>query len=280
MLIVINYADKNFLKAQKFNTKTAYKNGKVDKVIEYSPNDIDKSFYNKHYDVLKEKRGGGYWLWKPYIILKTMNCAKEGDYIFYCDSGAYFINKVEYLTQLLELSEQDMMVFELPLMEKQWTKSFTFEYMNCNNDLFKDTNQILSGYILLKVNNSTRKFFEEFLSLCKVKEIVSDINNSEKDEDLIAHRHDQSIFSLLCKKYNLETFRDPSQYGIRPWEYLAEGRIYNPKVYSNSNYPQILVSQRKANIYTFRVKDFIKRQLTKLGILNENQFRRKNNIFL
>lgn len=279
MIIAINYADKNFLEAQKFNTKTAYKKGKVDKVIEYSPEDIDKTFFNTHYDVLKEKRGGGYWLWKPYIILKTIDCANDGDYIFYCDSGAYFINKVSYLIEALELSGQDIMVFELPLNEKQWTKSFTFEYMNCNSELFKEANQILSGYILIKVNSNSRRFFEEFLKLCEIKDLVADDKVKEKTKYFIEHRHDQSIFSLLCKRYNLEPFRDPSQYGIRPWEYLAKGRLYNPKVYKNSNYPQILVSQRKANIYTFRIKEYMKRRLTKFGILNENQFRKKNNIY-
>jgi hypothetical protein len=31
--------------------------------------------------------------------------------------------------------------------------------------------------------------------------------------DFVAHRHDQSIFSLLTKRYGLVAYRDPSQYG-------------------------------------------------------------------
>ncbi|MDU1277985.1 MAG: hypothetical protein E6342_05035 [Clostridium sp.] len=279
MIVSINYADENFKKAQRINTNTAYKKGKINKVIEYSPEDIDKNFIDEHYNILKEKKGGGYWLWKPYIILKTMENMEEGDFLLYCDSGAIFINKIEYLIDSLEKIGQDLMPFELPLIERQWTQKETFRLMKCDEDCFKESNQVLATFILIRVNNFSRKFMKEYMSMCENEKILID-NKINECNDFIAHRHDQSIFSLLCKKYNLETFRDPSQYGIRPWEYLAEGRIYNPKVYSNSNYPQILVSQRKANIYTFRVKDFIKRQLTKLGILNENQFRRKNNIFL
>ena len=43
MILGINYANDNFRKAQRLNTKTAYKNG-VDKVIEYRPTDIDEAF--------------------------------------------------------------------------------------------------------------------------------------------------------------------------------------------------------------------------------------------
>lgn len=278
MIVLINYADKNFKYAQKFNSKTAYKKGRVNKVIEYSPEDIDKNFLDEHYNILKEKRGGGYWLWKPYIILKTMENMEEGDFLFYCDSGAIFINKVEYLIDSLEEIGQDIMPFELPLIEKQWTQKETFRLMKCDEDYFMDSNQALATFILIRVSNFSRNFMKEYMSMCENEKILIDNKINEYD-DFIAHRHDQSIFSLLCKRYKLELFRDPSQYGIRPWEYLGKGRLYNPKVYKNSNYPQILVSQRKANIYTFRIKEYMKRKLTKFGILNENQFRKKNNIY-
>ena len=41
MIVAINYADKNFKNAQKLNTKTAYKYGKVDRVVEYTPDDLN-----------------------------------------------------------------------------------------------------------------------------------------------------------------------------------------------------------------------------------------------
>lgn len=276
MIIAINYSDENFRDAQKLNTKTAYTKGRVDKVIEYSPKDIDSEFYKKYEDILNCNRGGGYWLWKPYIILKTMNSMDNGDYLFYCDSGAAYINKVEYLIDSLEKSNQDIMPFELPLIEKQWTKTKTFELMGCNKSIFKENNQILATYILIKVSENSRKFIEQYLKFCTNKDCLIDSNETEKY--LIEHRHDQSIFSLLCKKAQLDTFRDPSQYGIRSWEYMANSRSYVPRSYTNSDYPQILVSFRKSNGKKYILKDRIKSVMTKIGILNENQFIRKNKI--
>ena len=117
---------------------------------------------------------------------------------------------------------------------------------------------------------------EQYLKFCTDKSCL--IDDDEIEKHLIEHRHDQSIFSLLCKKMELNTFRDPSQYGIRPWEYVANGREYAPRTYTNSKYPQIVVSFRKSNGKKYILKDRIKFIMTKIGILNENQFMRKNRI--
>lgn len=279
MIIVINYADQKFRKSQKYNTYTALKKGKADKVIEYSPHDIDENFLEKYSDILKEKRGAGYWLWKPYILHKTINKMNEGDYLFYCDSGAHFINKIEYLINELESSKQDVMIFDLPLVELQWTNPQLFINMDLDSESIKESNQRLATYILFKVSVKSKIFIEEYLSLCCEKENLLDakekITNSER---FIAHRHDQSILSLLSKKYGYCGFRDPSQYGIRPWEYRANNREFLKIKHTNSNYPQIIVSQRNSNPFFFGIKDYIKSKLTTIGILNEKQFIKKNNI--
>lgn len=280
MIVAINYSDENFRKSQKMNTKTAYKKGKVDKVIEYSPKDIDNKFYKENEKILSQKRGGGYWLWKPYIISETMKDLKDGDYLFYCDSGAIYVNNVKYLINDLENSGQDIMIFELPLLEKQWTKMETFKKMECENEIFFNTNQRLATYILFKVSNKSKKFINQYFEYCKNEEIITDYFNKDikQCESFIAHRHDQSILSLLSKKHKIEPFRDPSQYGNRPWEYRGNKRIYKLNKYKNSEYPQIVLSNRKANARIFLLKENIKKISYKLGIMNEERFLKKNNI--
>ena len=70
MKILINYADKQYEPARKWNTLTGRYIAKFDKVYEYTPNDIDQSFAKLHHDILSQKRGNGLWLWKPYFINK------------------------------------------------------------------------------------------------------------------------------------------------------------------------------------------------------------------
>jgi hypothetical protein len=47
------------------------------------------------------------------------------------------------------------------------------------------------------------------------------------------HRHDQSILSLLVKKYNIEIFRDPTQWGNSEKE-----------LFKNSSYDQLFFHHR------------------------------------
>lgn len=71
-IVALNYADNAYKKAQKLNTKTAYKEGKVDFVYSYTREDLPKDFIDKNKDILNEKKGDGYYLWKPYFIKKHM----------------------------------------------------------------------------------------------------------------------------------------------------------------------------------------------------------------
>ena len=91
MLLVINYANEGFRSWQQLQTKTAYLFG-ANKVREYSAKDIDDDFYTRNKFILDQKRGAGYWLWKPYIIKDAFSTVNDGDYVFYVDSGAFFID--------------------------------------------------------------------------------------------------------------------------------------------------------------------------------------------
>ena len=83
MKILINYADKQYEPARKWNTLTGRYIARFDKVYEYTPNDIDQSFAKLHHDILSQKRGNGLWLWKPYFVNKALSDCSDGDIIFY-----------------------------------------------------------------------------------------------------------------------------------------------------------------------------------------------------
>ena len=261
MKIAINYSDENFRKAQQLNSKTAYKNGKVDKVIEYSPSSIDKDFKEQYNKILQCKRGGGYWLWKTYIIKRTLDEMEWGDYLFYCDSGAFYCNKIDKLIECLEQNNTDILAFEIPLIEKQWTKRDCFILMECDSEEYFNTNQRIATYILFKKTERVINFVNEYLNYCSDERILTDLENSqgiENYEGFIDHRHDQSVFSLLTKKYNIPGYKEPSQYGYRPWEYFKDMRLYRQNDYQNSKYSRIVISYRKANPYKFLIKEKIK----------------------
>lgn len=280
-IIAINFSDANFETQRKYNTLTAYKTGKADKVIEYTPKDIDKEFYHKNSRIFAYRRGAGLWLWKPYFILKTLVQIKEGDYLFYCDSGAFYDNKISRLIDVLEKEDISVMPFELPLLERQWTKKEVFSIMG-HNDL--SSNQICASYILLKKNDFSRKIIEEWLNYMQDERCASpnQFTQEKNPVDFIEHREDQSVFSLTCRKNGIIPFRDPSQFGDRPWQYAWNKKYadkkqwtYNEKKYPNSPYPRIIVSNRRVEPQAFRKREKIRNLLWHLGIYNKYYFKYK-----
>lgn len=251
MKIVINYADSVYREAQRYNTKTALKVGGANRVIEFSRDSIDKEFLSNNSDILNLKRGGGYWLWKPYIIKKALDMCDDGDYIFYVDSGAYFINTMDFLIREMEKCNISLMSFSIPFKELQYSKRDILEFFNVWESRKELGDQRLAGFILLKKCDKTIRFINEFLEIATKDSLITDSPSLHQPEDVnfIENRHDQSIFSLLCKKYNIPDFRDPSEYGIYPILYHTKSTWLNDyKPSMDSDYPQILALHRKKKV--------------------------------
>ena len=92
--------------------------------------------------------------------------------------------------------------------------------MNCENSIYIDTNLIMAGFHLIKKSDMSINFYEEFLDYaCNQENINNKFDPLIQNDDFISHRHDQSIFSLLYKKYKLKPFKDATQFGEYPIGY-------------------------------------------------------------
>lgn len=233
----INYANEKFRHAQIFSAMKARKLDVFKTITEYSPNDIDDEFRKNHLKILNHERGNGYWLWKPYLILKKLHELNDEDVLMYADSGSHFIRSPQPLLDLPKKYNQDVIPFELDHIEKFWTKRDAFILMECDEDKYINTKQRLASFVIIRKSNLSLRFATEYLTYCCKYEIISDdpnVSGYSNYEGFLTHRHDQSIFSLLTKKYNFCSFRDPSQWGNAKKEN-----------FSNSNYPQIINHTRE-----------------------------------
>ena len=282
MIAAVTFSTEKFKDERKLNVKSAYKKGKADLVFEFTQDDIDENFKKKNHKILSYSRGAGLWLWKPYIINKALSLIEDGDYLMYSEAASVFINPIKFLVDALEFSGQDVMVYDLPLVSEQWTKRETFIRLKCENKGFETKNQISASFILLKKSPFSVKLITEYLNICCDEVAISSIQfnpNIKNSEIFLAHREDQSIFSLLCMKYMLKTFRDPSQFGLRPWEYILTGEvIYQPVKYENSFYPVILLHTRKKINLTFLIKELIKRVLNLFSVYEKIEISRRMKI--
>lgn len=265
MLYVINYASAEPYESYRhINTITAKWLGKADAVIEFSSSDIPEGYRTAHMNIFKHQRGAGLWLWKPYIINRALSMVNDEDWIFYSDAGAIFIRDLHHLVEAANRSHQDVMLFEQPLLHRQFTKSETMDYMHVK-DIGK--NQTL-GILLLKKTEKSIRLMKEWLCFCEIEEIISPEKfNLEipEFEDFISHREDQSVLSTLRIKYSLPAFRDPSDYGEMPFLYCFKNVTYSPQVYTNSNYPTILLCSRNTNPIKYLFIYIIRKLFIKIG---------------
>ena len=142
MILAINYADESFSKAQKWNLETALRWG-ADKVIGYTPKDMDAEFREKNKDILAAKKGNGFYLWKPYFLNKAYKELGDGDYLIYTDAGSIYINKIQYLIDCMEKEEMDIMTFSLEkeMLERKYNKRDAFVLMGCDISEYAKTPQ-------------------------------------------------------------------------------------------------------------------------------------------
>lgn len=238
--VLINYADGLFAKSQKLNTQTGLAIAGFQQALAYQFSDIDSQFLAENRWTLTRSKGAGYWLWKPYFIQKTLQQLSEGDFLFYCDAGARFINSIDPLVQVIKNTGQDVIPFDVGLAEKLFTKRDAFVLMDCDKEKYSETTQRQASFILIRKSPVSMAFIRDYLNFATDIRILTDIPNEMGLPDypgFVGHRHDQSIFSLLSKKYQLTAHRDPSQWGNG-----GEDK------YPDSCYGQLIDHTRKRNV--------------------------------
>ena len=204
-IIAISYSNNIYQRQLKLNKKSALEVGKVDEHFSYGPDDLDKEFKEKNKDILSSKRGNGYWLWKPYIINKTMvERLKDGDYLIYTDACTLFMDSVYLLIKFLKLHKMSFWVDRLNRKESLYTKKDAFILLGADMPFYSQTNQYQATIQVYEKSAYTIKFIQDWLYYCQDKRIITDDKNTLNQSNYKGfrdNRHDQSVLSLLIKKY-------------------------------------------------------------------------------
>ena len=173
-------------------------------IIIFKNSDISSSFKSTYQHILSLRRGGGYWLWKPYIIHETLKNIEEGSYLFYIDTLYTFVGPVEELIQ--PLNNWDVLVWKNkpngPAYKiKSWCK------MHVIHDCLQDNDTIdicWAGALAVKNTLYTRSMIEEWLNLCCRHDYITDSPSKiPNSSDFIEHRHDQSLLTIALHHYNV-----------------------------------------------------------------------------
>ena len=191
--------------------------------LSFKKSNIDVDFLEKNQHIFKISVGDGVWLWKPYIILKTLEKMDDGDLLFYMDSSYYFTRPFADLYSSL-IAERDFVIGknkpgETPypmwhLCHKHVIEKYGMLEKLYGND---DNKEPWAGAILIRKNSSTVSLISEWLEMCQVKQ---DIWGTEQETHRVQHRNDQSLLGILLYKYDIkmEFFETHFLQNVRrPW---------------------------------------------------------------
>jgi len=206
--------------------KTFLQIGDFDTIYPCNESNLLPDFLNKNKYILESKHGGtqaqraGFWIWKPYIIQRCLQKMNDGDYLFYADA-TIFQNKT--LADIFVLLKTESVIsFKIndgKDDERYATKRDTFVLMGCDSEKYWTgdvSGQLNASHMFFKKDEISQKFVDEWLHYCEDERIVTEMENTQglpNYPGFVCHRWDQSIYSLLVKKYGFKIYTDLTQHG-------------------------------------------------------------------
>jgi len=205
-----------------------------DHIIGYTEQHLmnDASFWEKHSEfITTHPIGYGHWLWKSYVTKLTLHSLHENDILVYADAGCTINPKgmqrlLEYF-DIVNKSQYGILSFKTVHLEKTWTKMDTFEYYDANHDesIF-ETEQLVGGIYVIRKCQHTVDLVNKWYDGCCNYNLIDDSPSAIPNHTSFReNRHDQSIFSVIRKKYGTEmTEFDETYFDNSDW--YGEGIRY------------------------------------------------------
>lgn len=213
MLKIITFANNNYVESRDILV-SIIKDMNVGEVITYGDNDLDLEFREKYKDVLSFKRGYGYWIWKPYLILKTLLESNDDDIILYIDSTDLPSPKL-FNFVYNHFEKNDILLFKQHYQHDEWTKRDCFILMDCDDEKFHNQTQLEAGIVGIRKTEFNINLMKEWLKYCSDRFVVTDLPSLRgfpNYNGFREHRHDQSILTNLSIKYDIPSYQFNSDY--------------------------------------------------------------------
>ena len=203
----ITFTDEKFRKTRERYAAELESKNIFEQVIQYSPLDFDPEFLARHEKFIHDNpKGYGFFIWKPYFILKMLKGIEEGDILVYGDGGNEIKGSKEECLNLF--NKVNLRSKRIPLIATKvgwnirWTKSDLYVRMGFKI-FYPFKIMVEANRIIIKKNETTVNFVKEWLHYCTV-----DYRNIDESKSripqlpfFVQHRYDQSVFSILFHKY-------------------------------------------------------------------------------
>jgi hypothetical protein len=216
----ITYGDAKYESSKERIKSEAIHSGWFDSVTVYGPRDLTKPFKKEFKSILRQPRGGGYWIWKCDIIQQKLAQIADGDILIYMDAGcsinAHGKKRLDEYVQMLNESDAGIISFQMSHAEKKFTTREIFEALGVNVNVDCDianSGQLIGTILILKKIPCIIELFERLRSIYSSDPlIVTDMYNHNQNAYFEDNRHDQSVLSVLRKLQPSKIILDDETY--------------------------------------------------------------------
>ena len=200
------YSDDVYERARRRLVGEASASGEFDVVLELTPGDLDDAFRAANAATLAIERGGGLWLWKPWVASRALALLADGDFLVYFDAGCKLKHSLEPWFALAAANDPGWVVFEFDEGIPTWTKGDTYAALGLTTDAFVDKLQVLGGIWVMRKTPTTARLAAEWLRVSQLPGVITDDPSvTPNPGGFVDHRHDQSVFSLLVRMFDVQT---------------------------------------------------------------------------
>lgn len=162
------------------------------------------NFWNKHREFIeKNSKGYGYYIWKPYIILEQLNKLEDSDILWYADAGCEIdCTKRNLFVETVKFVQKNCIACGINCQEREYTKRDLLIYMNMDLPCYTDDFQYEATSICFKKCKKVMDFVTEWCRITQHYNLIDEsVSINSEYPDFRENRYDQSVFSLLMKRY-------------------------------------------------------------------------------
>ena len=189
---------------------------------------LDETFLHKNAEIMHFDRTHlvtgktpsslvGYYVWKPYAILKGICDLPYGSIVVYTDAGVMTAGPLRPLLQKY-LAVSDVTAVQTEMFEQARSKRDAFLILDADFVSVAATQQVASGIIAFRKTPNTVDFFEWWLAALESKFVITEEPSRLGSEypGFVNSNDDQTGLSLLFKKF-----------GYMPFSYIERNQVIN-----------------------------------------------------
>lgn len=170
----------------------------LDVLLAHGRSELPAAFLARHRHILEQRRGAGYWLWKPYLIRECLRRADEGDVVLYLDSSVLVRRPLQPLLE--QAAQSHLLLLENVHANATHVKRDCFVLTGTDVPACHRATHLDASFLAVRNTDANRRFVNAWLEYCADDRILTDKPNECGQPDLagfLAHRHDQAVLSVL-----------------------------------------------------------------------------------